>query len=366
LLAAAAIAAVLAALGLGLYGMHTCLLVDYWESQLKTIPEDEASGLLDQAVQLGEPGIPVLVNALGSPRPSVARAAKQALGDEMARWELLGARDSTRRVAALAQALAEHVDGFGAAARRDAAQLATRILLWPTDRGAAETQRVVASCEKVLHGTRGTEWRHVRPAEVDRPSAQIRGTRLSSGLVAEAGPAVKPPAPNRMHGEDQGRGAMTRTETATARRLPSIDPWLPALSEEHLPVRVEPKLASREGVPQDRSFPEDTERLMHQLRSENGWVAQAARAELIRRGFSEVRLQLARQLFDPDPNVRKMLLRALPQLQSVDPEPWIRQLTRDPSAEIRREALAALARIQDASAADQPDQTARTAGGSRF
>jgi hypothetical protein len=174
LLATAAIAVVLAAaaFGLGLYGTHNRLLVEYWESRLETIPEDQAVGLLDQAAQLGEPGIPVLVGALGSGRPSVSRAAKRVLRNEIARWELLGARDSTPKVAALARALAERVDGFGAAARRDAEELTTRILLWPVDRGAAENECVVAACEKVLHATRGRPWRPVGGADVKPEGVQ--------------------------------------------------------------------------------------------------------------------------------------------------------------------------------------------------
>ena len=52
--------------------------------------------------------------------------------------------------------------------------------------------------------------------------------------------------------------------------------------------------------------------LMHGLQAMKSSTAAKARAELIRRGFSEVHLELARRLFDPDPEVRKQLVRALP------------------------------------------------------
>jgi hypothetical protein len=89
--------------------------------------------------------------------------------------------------------------------------------------------------------------------------------------------------------------------------------------------------------------------VVHQLGSEDREVADAARDALTRRGFSPVQLELAGQLIDPDPNVRKNLVEILPGLQSVAPEPWLWQLSQDPDAAVRRAAVAAREQLQAAS-----------------
>ena len=53
------------------------------------------------------------------------------------------------------------------------------------------------------------------------------------------------------------------------------------------------------------------------MRSDSESDRTPARQELLRRGFSEVDLELARQLFSPDTEVRKQLALAVPRLASV-------------------------------------------------
>ena len=56
-----------------------------------------------------------------------------------------------------------------------------------------------------------------------------------------------------------------------------------------------------------------------------------------------VEMELARRLADPDPQVRKQLVRVLPQLQAVDPTAWLLRLCEDVDAEVRLEAMTLLA-----------------------
>jgi HEAT repeat protein len=60
-----------------------------------------------------------------------------------------------------------------------------------------------------------------------------------------------------------------------------------------------------------------------------------------------VQLELARRLFDPDAEVRKRLARALPSMQSVDPAPWLLQLSRDHDPEVRLVAVGLIATTGD-------------------
>jgi HEAT repeat protein len=87
--------------------------------------------------------------------------------------------------------------------------------------------------------------------------------------------------------------------------------------------------------------------------------APAARAELLRRGLTEVDLELGRRLFDPDPEVRRQLVRALPALQSVDAAPWLLQLCQDEDPEVRMAALAMTGTTADPRLLDQVEALAR-------
>jgi hypothetical protein len=86
---------------------------------------------------------------------------------------------------------------------------------------------------------------------------------------------------------------------------------------------------------------------MRRLLSDDEAVAREARDSLIERGFSEVHLQLARQLFDPDPDVRMRLARTLPGLRSIDARPWLLRLAADPHADVRLTAITLLATTGD-------------------
>ncbi len=99
--------------------------------------------------------------------------------------------------------------------------------------------------------------------------------------------------------------------------------------------------------------------LMRKLRSESESDRTPARQELLRRGFSEVDLELARQLFSPDTEVRKQLALAVPRLASVDAARWLMWLAADPQPEVRLAAITTLATTGDPSLLDRVEAMAR-------
>jgi hypothetical protein len=146
-----ALAAALVAAVVGLRRPYAWFLAGHWRNRLETAPEEGVGVLLEGIARLGEPGIPVLVEALGAKRPSVADGARRVLAKEMGRWESLRAKDYSPKVAILAEALAKQVDDLNPAARAEAADLAARILrLWTLDEAVVDPAEVIASCEKVL------------------------------------------------------------------------------------------------------------------------------------------------------------------------------------------------------------------------
>jgi hypothetical protein len=123
-----------------------------------------------------------------------------------------------------------------------------------------------------------------------------------------------------------------------------------------LPVSVEESLPSASFDPLRSA---DVLDLMRRLRSEAEAERTSARREFLRRGFSEVDFELARQLFSPDAEVRKQLALAVPRLASVDAAKWLMWLAADPQPEVRRAAITTLATSGDPSLLDKVEALAR-------
>ncbi len=389
------------------------LAAEHWRRQLGTVPDDQAGILLRQVAELGEPGISVMVEALGSRRESVARAGKRTLLEQLDGWQILRAGSSSPKLATLADALAERVERFGPTARNDAADLAARILHWPLDSQAVDRRRVIAACERVFRAAAvpggvvprtdlsvghlppigrpdtlrpGLPWAH-RPPSAQKPAdfgtSLVDLSRLpGGGLPIESFP--QPAAPQRA-----GTTLPGDTPAQRPRRLPvprfarRIDAWGqpdrsavapgqssgtpdPESPSDRPPVPNTGRAMSlsepADAHPGSRwgSFTEtETIRLMQWLEGRDQPTAAAARAELIRRGFREVHLELARRLFDPDPDVRKELARLLPGVQSVDAVPWLWWLSRDPDPEVRLVAIGLIATTGDATLLEQIERAAR-------
>jgi len=130
--------------------LYAWMAVGQIRAQLDQVPPGRAEQLLAEAARLGDRGIGLLVEALGSDRPGVAQAARAVLDGELRRWESLQPEQSAAKLAALAAELARRVAQFDPAARQSAADLATRILLWPSATGEGEPLQLIAHCEQIL------------------------------------------------------------------------------------------------------------------------------------------------------------------------------------------------------------------------
>ena len=123
-----------------------------------------------------------------------------------------------------------------------------------------------------------------------------------------------------------------------------------------LPVSVEDSLPIKSI---DTRKATDVLDLMRKLRSDAESERTPARQELLRRGFSEVDLELARQLFSPDTEVRKQLALSVPRLASVDAARWLMWLAADPQPDVRLAAITTLATTGDPSLLDRVEAIAR-------
>ena len=131
------------------WGQHGWWLAHRWGSQLHQAPECQLDDLLNRIVRLGEPGIPVLVDALASGRRELAERAALAVADEIERWKTLPAETSGPRLTTLARALARQVEQLDPWASQRAVVIARRILACQGDRTPAGGQLLLC-CEQVL------------------------------------------------------------------------------------------------------------------------------------------------------------------------------------------------------------------------
>jgi len=131
--------------------------------------------------------------------------------------------------------------------------------------------------------------------------------------------------------------------------------WSPAAAA--LPVSAENSIP--QSVMRDTLKSVDVLDLMRRLRADDSNQRAEARRELMRRGFSEVDLELAKQLFSPDAETRKQLARAVPRLSSVDAAQWLMWLGLDPQPEVRLAAFSLLATTGDPALLDRVENMVR-------
>lgn len=372
------------------YGPAARYLAQYWQRQLDTARDEEIPLRLQQIASLGNAGLPCLVVGLGASREAIARAAKQTLWDELERWKSLDRSEYQPKLQLLAQTLAAQVSGFGPTARCDAAELAVRIL---REFPAVARGNILTACETVLRQTAsdrrlladrepGERLGHApASATTDSPlilaatPAWTRPADPLGPLAVSAGgnlPVELSPGPGDTKGYAlvrEGVGSSTTTAVAHPESLPAVAqaaPLVPPAAEASHPIaaaawpRPESRPAKAEAnkpvaLP-NRLAELDTVSLMRQLQVGN---VREVQTELRQRGFNDVQLELARQLFDSDPQVRRELAQRLPSLQSIDAVPWLLQLCHDEDVEVRSLAVSLIATTGDPKLRAEAERLAR-------
>jgi hypothetical protein len=156
-------------------------------SELGDADGEEIATLVRQLAELGDEGIPPLVRALGSSRPTVAERARRELLGLLEDWDSLEPAESSPKLAVMATSLAEGVHDFAPAARRVAADLAHQLLLRPTDAESIDREELIASCEAVLKST-PSEISQVQTNLVLRPTPGKLSASPTPGQPGDRGP----------------------------------------------------------------------------------------------------------------------------------------------------------------------------------
>jgi hypothetical protein len=372
----------------------------YWRHQLAAAPDDGVENVVHEIAELDAAGIPILVEALGSERECVAQAAKQELFELMEQWRTLSAAEYDLRLSALAEELAGQVDHFCPEGQRDAADVAGRMLLRPIKGGGTESHKWLAASEKVLRAALNAKGESKRIKAADfAPLALLAADSIGNALElpgAEPSESAWQTIGDSMPGTDGGSAGKSGSQPGV-----SDDDESPAADS----LANQPWTLGRQGKSQNRAsrIPDsgemdsqsgrnaaldgqsadsgrvrqashdaagvdgrlsallaakDAVQLIRELTSADDSSDDAAEAELIRRGFTKMQLDLARRLFDPNPEVRKRLVQELPGLQGVDAVPWLMELCRDAETEVRLAAIAFLATSSDPAVLDEVERMA--------
>ena len=385
----AAVLAVAIGLAVWLYHLQAQWSARYWQQQLAAAADDELPLLARRLAARGEAGIAAMVAGLGSPRENVRREMRLALDDELKGWQSLPKREASQRLGRLSAALAAEAERIDASSRPFAADLATQLLLWPTEGSVVDRSRLVAECERVLRashaasGSPGAErWRRLRDLAT---SAESAARRWNSTLPVAAARESLPPAtleapalpplsvpelseemttsgtvetPRRLRPDPSARAVAlapvtkrpairnplraaanepARTDVSAAEQAG----WSPSLDETRQAGSVElTSAANRNSSLTKREALE----LFAELGSEN---ASAAEAELSRRGFTHKQIEVGKHLTAADPEERRRWTEALPGMRGIDTKEWLLILSGDQDAQVRQAAVTLLATSQD-------------------
>ena len=389
ILAASLLAAVIA-----LRSWHERLLADDLRRQMYTATDAELAGVLAKTTTLENHGLPLVAEALGSFRPSLAFAAHDYLTEHIARVEALAPSERPQHLSKLATALADRVRDFGPTARHWSADMADDILrLAPRD-ATEDREKLLASCETLVRAAaetsgeptlvrRGAKSKAIAENTRQPPVDEARAAKFDADWVAkqllrndallDGGlplPSVDVPAlptepqppiansaepaaedgrrPKRFEQPDDAEPLDDGPERL--RRDPAAAP-VRSQPQLNAPLQVgaetlEPPVGSANTTPTELANIETREilRLWH---NSDGIEDERLENELRQRGFTNRDMRLAEKFTDNDPAVRRKLAELLPRISRVRSARWLWWLAEDEDASVRIAAISMLATSND-------------------
>jgi len=404
----------LVGLAAALWGYSARFLAQTWRDRLEVAPESQVDDILDRLAGLGDAATPALADALASSRECVAEGAARVLRRQPGCWHVLAAPEAARRHRILAKALAGTWPRYGPAARRAASEIVASLLSRSPPQGSLGDAEFLAACADVLRSGASVG---VGPIPDPASSSSARRPASSSTVPQSGGDSIHPllrsnpvsagpdgattsglsslpegalplepaPMPQGISGPLEGSGPAALKASDGAAQLSAAGGKLTknslhelgrgespsetqdnASAGEKLGTANEPRRLSsvrrvgfvdhgpqEGGADPDLKSAAELRQLAHWLHDADSLQVEAACKELKRCGFSDVEIELARQLTHPDAGVRRALARALPAAVGVDAAPWLLELSRDTNADVRLEAITLLATTGDPALLEQ-------------
>jgi hypothetical protein len=362
--------------------------VSFWQQHrlaIRLVSELERSETADcrtalrQIAALGDPSIEALVIAAASEEAEFAFVARRIIEERLATWRIQAGEEASFDLAEptrlLAHSLATHLESFGAMGQQWATKLSLELVELAEVLPAADAVPLLADCSEIL-------------ASVPAVGPRMRTVSNNSSVQEEA--TLLLPEMNIPHLPSEqtiSQRATRVTDFDSANRLPSDT--LQQSEQSSTPIPREsnwvpewtPKEpAEPEGPQLDAAMPEATplappsmadetplavptpdemakriaslkqntiRELVGQLESADFYTAGAIRAVLAERGMAADELPLAQQMLSKDPEVRLQLVEDLELLPARTARRWLKELLSDEAAEVRLQALTALATTND-------------------
>jgi hypothetical protein len=353
-------------------------LANFWRNQILQAQEQDVPHLLPEFLNLGDAGIGVLVELVGSPKASVSRPARKFLSDQTDIWLRLPKAEAQVHIATLAKALARHVESFGPSGRDYAEGLVKRMLIAKSGGVPLLSGSALPDCELVLQiiaedhrrkwAERTARWDPDRglppvnendPVETAPPVATARAPRGSDSAgssnadvtmrpLAEANKAESIRLPSPKPAQDNAPDLLD-LDTDSMRELPGM-PTVRTPTKVRATRLEQPQAMQPVSVARGRQGITEEARIsawMQQLHDADPQIVHHAETHLTEVGFTKLHLELARQLTSQDPMVREQLAEALPRVPGIDAKTWLVWLSRDQRAEVRAAALSVMATIND-------------------
>jgi HEAT repeats len=387
---------------------------------LSQVADAELEPRLRDLVVHGKVGLTSLVEAIDSERAALQAAAIRILHEEIDRLKTTADDDVASSIDQLAHLLANNAPQFHGEALAQAAELADRIIALPSKENApgitrirdchrvlaAHTQSRIGSRNRSVANLAGSRAANdkvggrnsMHPAGFAQSSAAIEVVPLAGGslpidpaqgkplrlpeqVVASGRPIrANPIEPRTLPMAAASNAGQGNESTSAAAVSMIVEPNRPATSDSGMRVR---QAQHSDNVPGEKwpasaaqrrepavTPPEDLQRLLEldqRIRSNDAAIAAAARRETEQLRVDRRQLALARGAVDPDPQVRKEVVEALPLVGSVDARGWLLWLSHDSDTAVRRAAISLLAtagdgalkkRVRDAAMSD-PDLQVR-------
>jgi hypothetical protein len=356
--------------------------VNFWQQHriaISLVAELEQSETADcrtalrQIAALGNTAIEALVIAAASEEAEIAFVARRIVEERLASWKIRAAEEQTFDLAEptglLAHSLAAHLDAFGAMGQQWAIKLSLELVELAEDLPAAEAVPLLADCSEILakvpavgprmrtaSNTATTQQEALPMPEMNIPRLPSEQTisplrvRTVISPLAEQTPSEVEQEPTPLPRESNwvpewSKKTTAEPETPQLDSIPDATPLAPPSIADETPRAVPSpdEMAKRIAELKKSSLRE----LVGQLESADFYTAGAIRAALAERGVTADELPLANCMLSKDSAVRLQLVEDLEVLPARTARRWLKELLSDELAEVRLQALTALATTND-------------------